>query len=152
MPAVVMTSFSSWGGRLNVLRWMKAGSAAAMAARFAVTSMALSPFSSVGGCWLTCHFSEGSCQVLAAFCDRGLQPFARVSPVRSKGHVVFPDMIEYAGQFHLITFGLKFLDGFLDEGNELRVEIPVFRFRSLRSPVIDLRAAVREFGDGNVAG
>ena len=34
-------------------------------------------------------FQRGQCQVLAAFCDRGLQPFGRVAPIRAKGKAVW---------------------------------------------------------------
>lgn len=49
-----------------------------------------------------------------------------------------------------MTFCLELLDGFIDKGDELRVEVAFFGLRSLWGPIVDLRATVRELGDRDV--
>ena len=69
-----------------------------------------------------------------------------------EGHVVFTEVIKNACQLHLMPLGFEFLNRFLGEVDEFGIEVARLGHAAFGCPIDDLRAAVGELRNGDIAG
>ncbi len=104
------------------------------------------------GRWLLTDipFQIGQRQVLSTLRDGRFQPRGGIAAIGTEGHVVLANVIEDSDQFDWLSLRLQLIDRLPDEVDEAGVQIEILGAAALWSPIVDLRATMRELGDSDV--